>query len=496
MRTISLSQKTQRIFMALLVVIFALKLAYMLESPVLDPSEARYAEMSRKMVETGDWISPQIDYGVWFWGKPPLSTWGSAAGIAIFGANEFGARFPVFVVTVAMMWMLYAWIRDLRNKDTAFLSIVLMACVPIFYYLSDAAMTDMFLCAVTMLTIVSFHRSVTGTGSSKLWPWMFFVGVGLALLTKGPAAVVLAALPIFFWTLTGNRWLLIWEKLPWIKGTILALVIAAPWYYIAETKTPGFIEYFIVGEHFNRFVVEGWEGDKYGSAHHEPKGTIWVFWLLTAIPWSIATIYFMIKYAVKAKQKDAVLVAAKDDSGLLSFLFFCAFAPMLFFTMASNIIPTYVLTGIPVLPFFLLELHQRTRGEKPGFSKPVKVGFSIAVALLMVVFVFVWIGPAYFPMKSPKSTAKHVVKKFDAIAEEGAQLHYWYDNRNYSAQFYSDGKAILVKDASELLPLLENGKRDYIAKKNDHKFPLPLAEKFERVGGSRKQSLYREINAE
>ena len=48
------------------------------------------------MAETGDWISPQIDYGVPFWGKPPLSTWLTAISLKIFGINEFAARFSSF----------------------------------------------------------------------------------------------------------------------------------------------------------------------------------------------------------------------------------------------------------------------------------------------------------------------------------------------------------------------------------------------------------------
>ena len=47
--------------------------------PLLDPTESRYAEIARKMLETGAWLMPQVDYGVPFWGKPPLSTWLSAA---------------------------------------------------------------------------------------------------------------------------------------------------------------------------------------------------------------------------------------------------------------------------------------------------------------------------------------------------------------------------------------------------------------------------------
>ena len=53
--------------------------------PLLDTTEARYGEIARLMVETSNWITPQIDYNIPFWGKPPLYAWASASSIFLFG---------------------------------------------------------------------------------------------------------------------------------------------------------------------------------------------------------------------------------------------------------------------------------------------------------------------------------------------------------------------------------------------------------------------------
>ncbi|WZB74311.1 hypothetical protein WJ972_26380 [Achromobacter insuavis] len=60
------------------------------------------------------------------------------------------------------------------------------------------------------------------------------------------------------------------RALPWAGGIALTLMLALPWYIAAELKTPGFLRYFIVGEHILRFIDPGWEGDRYGSAHNAP----------------------------------------------------------------------------------------------------------------------------------------------------------------------------------------------------------------------------------
>ena len=81
----------------LLIALFRLLLTATI--PLLDKTEARYAEIARIMHETNQWIVPEIDYGVPFWAKPPLSTWLSAASFVVFGVNEFAARFPSFLLS-------------------------------------------------------------------------------------------------------------------------------------------------------------------------------------------------------------------------------------------------------------------------------------------------------------------------------------------------------------------------------------------------------------
>ncbi|MBF3290104.1 glycosyltransferase family 39 protein, partial [Pseudomonas aeruginosa] len=99
--------------------------------------------------------------------------------------------------------------------------------------------------------------------------------------------LILAGLPIGLWALLEWRWRALWRGLPWIRGSLLMLLVAAPWYLLAELKTPGFLEYFLLGEHWQRFVTAGWDGDRYGNAHAYPYGSVWLFLLAAAFPWSL-----------------------------------------------------------------------------------------------------------------------------------------------------------------------------------------------------------------
>ena len=92
----------QRTATYVLCALLILRLLTMWVIPLTDTTEARYAEIARKMLETGNWVTPQHDYGVPFWAKPPLSTWLSAASMGLFGVNELAARLPSLLMSLVV----------------------------------------------------------------------------------------------------------------------------------------------------------------------------------------------------------------------------------------------------------------------------------------------------------------------------------------------------------------------------------------------------------
>src|SRR6478735_10012240 len=83
--------------------LLAARLIGMAEAPLMDTTEARYGEISRKMAELNDWVTPWFDYGVPYWGKPPLSFWVTAISFKLFGVNEFSARLPHLIISMLIV---------------------------------------------------------------------------------------------------------------------------------------------------------------------------------------------------------------------------------------------------------------------------------------------------------------------------------------------------------------------------------------------------------
>ena len=196
-----LTARERRVLALFVIAVLAVRLATLGAYPLTDSTEARYAEIARKMVETGQWLVPQFAYGVPFWGKPPLSTWLSAAAMVAIGVGEFAARLPSFLLLLASC-MPVAWLAHLRDgRDHALWTLALFASIALVFIAGGAVMTDPALALGTTLSMAGFWVAVSGPDRQRAGAAAaFFGGLAIGLLAKGPIAAVLTFLPIGAWT--------------------------------------------------------------------------------------------------------------------------------------------------------------------------------------------------------------------------------------------------------------------------------------------------------
>ena len=406
--------------------------------PLTDTTEARYAEVARKMAELGNWVTPLYDYGVPFWAKPPLTTWLSAISIQLLGVNEFAARLPYFLLAVLIAWLLWAWVR-LSSARQAQLAVAIMSGTLLYVIASAAVMTDLGLLLGTTLAMRGFWAAFEPRESGRPKEgWLLFIGLGIGLLAKGPIAVVLSGLPIGLWMLLTGNIKTSWQRLPWVKGSLLTLAIAAPWYVMAEIRTPGFWEYFFIGEHWNRFTVTGWAGDKYGTAHATQRGAIWLFALAAVMPWTALLPMLWI-----GRKAAPVLQSPKPSAYCRHFTFYLlawSVGPCLFFTMSGNILWTYVLPALPAMALLAarwLSSDTRTRWVH---------GVVGAGVLVMACLVAAFFGREQ--LNDSWKSAKTVVLAYQA--KGAGQPLLFMGDLPYSASYYAQGKVKALQGNAEL----------------------------------------------
>ena len=416
--------------------------------PLMETTEARYGEMGRLMLESGDWITPWYDYGVPFWGKPPASIWATRTGLSLFGINEFGARFPHWlfgIITAAGTW----YLARRRSNEIATMATAILSASMLFVVASGAVMTDMLMTIGITMTMTGFWLAMSDEMSPRRGAIMLFVGLAIGLLAKGPVAVVLCALPLGIWTLWNGKLLLVWRRIPWIRGLITTFLLSAPWYWLAEQRTPGFLEYFLVGEHWKRFTVSGWSGDLYGNAHDFPRGSIWLFALTAFLPWTV-----LIPSALYLGRKFQRLqaVVESDENQLLwsRFLLLWAISPMLFFTMAGNILTTYVLPAMPAMAILAAEVLRR---RLPCKSSLKTVFAGIVFSSFVMLFSLIYVTANAGEMKSTKA----LIGYYQSQQNHYLPLYFYGSRRQYSANFYLQGPVTYLLNESEIEEAVQQG---------------------------------------
>lgn len=391
--------------------------------PLMDTTEARYGEMARIMFETGNWVTPMFDYHIPFWGKPPLFTWLSSLGFSIFGVSEFAARLPHLLVGIGIVLLIYQFARDaFHSKTLGLCAAAVLASTVSFILLSGAVMTDTALTFSISLSMISFWQA--WHGKNKIWGYLFFVGLALGMLSKGPLAIVLVGISLTLWLLPNGRWEQLWQRLPWGYGSVLFIIIALPWYLIAEHRTPGFLNYFIIGEHIKRFIVSGWQGDLYGSAHERTRGTIWLYAFIAMLPWSPLLIWQWLRHFKEHRDVE------QSEHGMTSFLLLWMLAPMLLFSFSGNILASYVMPALPAMALLLTRLHQ----QRPLPYRLYQIGFVTPLLLIGLV------SALHFQWVRVKSE-NDLLTQWQAQPEAQQSDLFYLHKRPFSGQFYSAGRA-------------------------------------------------------
>ena len=440
--------------------------------PLLDKTEARYGEIARLMKETGKWVVLQIDYDVVFWAKPPLSTWLSALSIEAFGANEFAVRLPSYLLCLFIIYLLIKFLKS--DTLSKYVPAFILLTTPEFLLHAGVVSTDVSLLLAIVITMLAYWKTINEE-KRTVWSYLFFVGIGLGLLAKGPLIIILTGPPIFIWCLLDRkRFKPTFLKLPWLIGLPITALIAVPWYWMAEIESPGFVDYFIVGEHFKRFTESGWSGDKYGFAKSQPLGMIWLFLFAFAFPW-IQILAVMVWKKRKTLWKDP----------WVSFLLLWLLWTPVFFTISRNVIHTYVLPS--TIPMALLLVHW-WKDHKNWLRLAMIFPVAIVLALGFLVVTNGW--------STYLNTDKYIIQHQEvSTTYKDSPIIYW-QQKTYSGRFYSERPTLILNKVASLDSLLRTEDKFFllITEKQVKHIPERVMEQLIPLESNLKRTIYSNLN--
>ncbi len=364
--------------------IMALRLVMLGWPAMTDPTESRHAVIGLRMAESGDWITPRAFFGgrlMPFWGKPPLQFWLTAASFRLFGVSEWSARLPAYVSAVAMLLLTFVFARRFWGRGAAAASTAVLAGSLLFFGLAGSVTLDVALSATAAAAMAAFawFAAAEDERARRGWGIAFAVALALGMLTKGPVAVVFAALSVLVWIAVTRRWSLL-AAYPWVSGMAVFFAISVPWYVLAERATPGFLRYFIVNEHILRYVSHEY-GDLYGSGHTRARGSVWIMLVAGALPWTVVL--------VRAAAARFGRRRREAPEPWLDYVLIWALVPPIFFTFARQLLATYLLPGFPAVAVLAgVALAARSGNEaRPRFA--VLLRWQLAASALALAAVAV-----------------------------------------------------------------------------------------------------------
>ena len=269
--------------------------------PLVDPDEGLHASIAQEMVERGDWIVPRL-LGEPYFERPILYFWAIAASLKIFGMSEAAVRLPGLLfgmfgtlTTAAVGWRILGRRAGLIAGVFYASMILPMALVQLPGY--DAALVTW-----VNLAMLCFWESDCGESPRRAWAWTLAAGavLGLAILTKGLASVVLVGIAYGGYLIVSRRL----RRIHCFRAAValtLAASIGAWWYLAMEHSCPGYLRYYLVGRHLLGFLTTS-----------QPHGLEpWWYYLpvliIGGIPW-LAYLPVLVPDAVSRGRKRAPAV--------------------------------------------------------------------------------------------------------------------------------------------------------------------------------------------
>lgn len=253
--------------------------------PLLDDADATHANAARHMVQTGDFVTLYVN-GVRYLEKAPLPYWLAAFDFRIFGFNVFSAHLPGALCVLLLSLLAWIWSARAWGERTAlYASTAVIACTGVFLF-TRTLIPEILLSLLLAATLYFFLQALER--QSKKNAYAAWACIGLALLTKGLIAIVFPLGALFFYLFLTRSWGK-WRDLRPFTGTLLMLVIAAPWHILAGLRNTGgdhghgFFWFYFVNEHLLRFL-----GRRLPHDYNKLPGYLyWSLHLVWLFPWSL-----------------------------------------------------------------------------------------------------------------------------------------------------------------------------------------------------------------
>jgi 4-amino-4-deoxy-L-arabinose transferase-like glycosyltransferase len=289
------------LYLIILLIASAIYVGCMVSPPsLMDDVDSVQAQISRTMLDTGDWVTARID-GVSYLEKSPLNYWLVASVFRVLGPRDWAARIPGVLSALALCLVTCEFgIWAFGKRAGFYAGLCISTCVGLFLF-TRILIPDVMLVLTITVAMWSFLRVLDPQEAHpRAWAAVMAASIGSGFLLKSMVALVFpAAAAVIYLCITRQifSWD-VWKRLRPFSGMAIGIAIAAPWVVLATLRNPptfawtlhsgpgeyhGFLWFYLVNEQVLRFLNMRYPRD-YATV---PRFWFWALHLVWLFPWSV-----------------------------------------------------------------------------------------------------------------------------------------------------------------------------------------------------------------
>ncbi len=333
-------------------------------------AESYFALGARSMVERNQWLTPHAPDELQL-NKPPLTYWLIGASYKLSGASYGAARLPSVLAAMGVLAIVYLLGTWRYGNRAGLISAATLASSYLFVSFARMAMSDMLLTFFVTAAFACFIAALTEeTPRSRKLVFVGYVALALGVLTKGPVALALVAIPIGL-ELIVRRDRANFKRLRILPGLGVVLAIAAPYFFLVYARVGlGPLRFFFLGENLQRFT-----GQIYESGSRP-------FWYELAAffsdfaPWSLLLILAAWFDWRRAERE-------RTSRGVTRILYLWLVYTVILFSLASFKRDYYLLPAMPAAALIVGPLLANAE-SLPKFTRRIVAGFLVICAVVLL----------------------------------------------------------------------------------------------------------------
>jgi 4-amino-4-deoxy-L-arabinose transferase-like glycosyltransferase len=317
---------------------------------VMDVDSAQYASMAKEMIDRDSYLEI-TDQGRNYLDKPPLLFWLSAASYHIFGISNAAFKLPSMLFALLGILSVYGMAKLYYSKTEAYWAAIILGSTQAFFLMVNDVRTDLILTGAVIFAVWQLAEYL----EKKKWQnfALGFIGIGLAMLAKGPIGLVLPGVAFAIHLLLLRDWknILRWQ---WLMGLpIIALVLlpmciglynqydANPNVIVNGHKGESGLLFYFWTQSFGRITGENvWNNNP--GPFFLTESTLWAF-----MPWTVFLLAAWVSGWFKIIKAKFRIAKGQEAITLGAFTF-----ALLALSKSSYQLPHYIFVAYPFAAIF------------------------------------------------------------------------------------------------------------------------------------------------